>query len=389
MPTDNTLSNYRAIIDAAIDEHTFGFIYLIICNGVPYVGLTAQNSKYQRIYNHIWCVGNGENTHFYNAIRKYGFNNTTFEVIDTTATNLSELRELEKHYIQKYDSYNNGHNKTIGGEGTLGFKHSEEFNQAISARMILRFADPEEKRKQSERTKTYFANNPEEKKKQGERTKIRQLDNPELMVNHSIFMKEYSNLPENKERSRDTMKKYHLQHPTAVSEQQTEIWQRDGYNDKMSNIKKQRWINLPQEEKDKILNKLHSGDHTEHYTNLKKIKNTPEEKERFTILIANDRISNPTKYEEAKLKRRTTMNTSSFKDNMSKIKRKTLEPFNAFEDGRLIGTFTNIVDCIKALKQMPTKPSIIKCLNGDLGQSLGYTFKYVETDTTNGEPSPV
>ena len=43
-------------------------------------------------------------------MRKYGYINFNIETIDTSATSEEELRDLETHYILKYDSINNGYN---------------------------------------------------------------------------------------------------------------------------------------------------------------------------------------------------------------------------------------------------------------------------------------
>lgn len=44
--------------------------------------------------------------------------------------NLKELKELlnlkEIEYISLFDSINNGYNLSLGGGGTLGYKHTEE-----------------------------------------------------------------------------------------------------------------------------------------------------------------------------------------------------------------------------------------------------------------------
>ena len=58
---------------------------------------------------------------FYRALNKYGTENFSFEVIDST-TDSDLLCELEKQYIQKYRSYihfedSNGYNCTLGGDG--------------------------------------------------------------------------------------------------------------------------------------------------------------------------------------------------------------------------------------------------------------------------------
>lgn len=51
------------------------------------------------------------------AIRKYGIENFTFEVIEECLRN--ELNEKEKYWIAYYDSYNNGYNQTPGGDTIL------------------------------------------------------------------------------------------------------------------------------------------------------------------------------------------------------------------------------------------------------------------------------
>ena len=48
----------------------------------------------------------------YKAMRKYGINNFSFEVIEET----EDYNEREKYWIDYYDSFNNGYNMTIGGD---------------------------------------------------------------------------------------------------------------------------------------------------------------------------------------------------------------------------------------------------------------------------------
>jgi len=45
---------------------------------------------------------------------------------------LNIIYETEKKYVEQYDSYNNGLNSTIGGEGCLGYTHSPEKKVKIS-----------------------------------------------------------------------------------------------------------------------------------------------------------------------------------------------------------------------------------------------------------------
>ena len=51
----------------------------------------------------------------YDALREYGIENFTFEIIELCDE--TKLNEREKYWIAYYDSYNNGYNMTSGGEG--------------------------------------------------------------------------------------------------------------------------------------------------------------------------------------------------------------------------------------------------------------------------------
>ena len=93
------------------------YIYKITnqINGKVYIGATIRNpetrwAEHQRDYIRL----DFEKRPLYNAINKYGVNNFTFETIEET----NEPQEREIYYIQKYDSFNNGYNATLGGEGT-------------------------------------------------------------------------------------------------------------------------------------------------------------------------------------------------------------------------------------------------------------------------------
>lgn len=49
------------------------------------------------------------------AFRKYGIENFTFTVLEECS--IERLNERERYYIQKYNSYFNGYNQTLGGDG--------------------------------------------------------------------------------------------------------------------------------------------------------------------------------------------------------------------------------------------------------------------------------
>lgn len=66
-------------------------------------------------------------TKFANAIRKYDWNNFNHEILLVIERSNEQeldfwLNEWEKYYIEKYDSYCNGYNETLGGDGGTGLK---------------------------------------------------------------------------------------------------------------------------------------------------------------------------------------------------------------------------------------------------------------------------
>lgn len=83
-----------------------------------YVGMTKYTME-KRWQGHLDKVNEGSQTHFHNAIRLYGKDNWTHEVIVSDINDAEEAQALEVYYIKKYDTFENGYNLTIGGEGGL------------------------------------------------------------------------------------------------------------------------------------------------------------------------------------------------------------------------------------------------------------------------------
>lgn len=85
-------------------------------NGKCYIGQSIDIDKrwkeHKTVYNHPRC----SHYHIYKAFRKYGIENFSFIVIEECQQSL--LNEREKYWIEYYDSFNNGYNMTVGGEGT-------------------------------------------------------------------------------------------------------------------------------------------------------------------------------------------------------------------------------------------------------------------------------
>ena len=126
----------------------YGIIYLIKnkVNGKCYIGQTQEkngfDSRYsysgegiERVYNHhryLKEYNKSYNKHLLGSIEKYGFEAFEINKCLDYAFSLEELNVKEKVYIQLYDSFENGYNETLGGEGKEGCCHSEETKTKIS-----------------------------------------------------------------------------------------------------------------------------------------------------------------------------------------------------------------------------------------------------------------
>lgn len=133
-----------------------GYIYKFenVINGKIYIGKTKDINK--RIYQHL-KVTSTKNTKFGNALSKYGIDNFKFTVeLSVRSADIHKLNivlsSLERFCIKKYGSFYNGYNCTLGGEGTLNFRHSSD--------TILKFRN----RKHSEYTKSKMSNSKKGKK---------------------------------------------------------------------------------------------------------------------------------------------------------------------------------------------------------------------------------
>jgi len=113
------------------------YIYLItnLTNFKKYVGYTKRDPII-RWKEHMMSANKIGNSKFkiHQAIAKYGRDTFSFRVIDT-CVNPSEGKELEKYYISELDTFKNGYNSTLGGDGTYGIRtlapKSEEHKRKI------------------------------------------------------------------------------------------------------------------------------------------------------------------------------------------------------------------------------------------------------------------
>lgn len=99
-------------------------------NGKIYIGQSQNISQRWKAHRKHYQK---DDYPIYRAMRKYGIDNFSFEVIEECS--LEELNDKEKYWIKYYDSHNpsNGYNLTDGGNTSLPLKLSEQQVQEIIA----------------------------------------------------------------------------------------------------------------------------------------------------------------------------------------------------------------------------------------------------------------
>jgi len=92
---------------------------------------------------------------FHNSINKHGWDNFEWEIIYQSLDGKHCLNEMENYFIQLYDTFANGYNMTLGGEGTLGKKswlgkkHTQQTKDKIKAANTGKTFSEEHKQKLS------------------------------------------------------------------------------------------------------------------------------------------------------------------------------------------------------------------------------------------------
>lgn len=102
-----------------------GFIYKITnkVNGKSYIGQTRYTVEFRwRQHQH-----KKDDTYFHNAIHKYGSANFTVETLEECDYKNLDSREI--FYIAKYDTFNNGYNLTIGGDGKRKIVSDNQYDE--------------------------------------------------------------------------------------------------------------------------------------------------------------------------------------------------------------------------------------------------------------------
>lgn len=119
-------------------------------NNKIYIGITSKGLS-ARWKEHLYNAEHGCPFKLHNAIRKYGKENFSIELIDF-CNSWEELEEKEKQYISEYNTLSDefGYNMTEGGDGTIGRYVTEETREKIRQKAIGREINEKTRAKLSE-----------------------------------------------------------------------------------------------------------------------------------------------------------------------------------------------------------------------------------------------
>ena len=121
------------------------------------------------------------NTKFAKSIRKWGWDAFEGRILEEVYE--EDLNELEKFYIEQFDSYKNGYNSTIGGEGTRGHnpfvnktkKEMKEIKEKMSKSqsvVVKKYWKNQEYRKKQSIARRKYWEDKEKRKKLGKKISI-------------------------------------------------------------------------------------------------------------------------------------------------------------------------------------------------------------------------
>jgi group I intron endonuclease len=103
-----------------------------IITGKIYIGFTGNFQK--RVKSHYRRSKRlGHNYKLYESIRKHGWDSFIWEEIYQSTDELHTKNVIEPLLIKEYDSYHNGYNSTLGGDGGSG-RISSEYTKQLHGR---------------------------------------------------------------------------------------------------------------------------------------------------------------------------------------------------------------------------------------------------------------
>ena len=102
------------------------YIHVNKVNGKVYVGQTVHQDNLTKRTHTDGSGYKNIRSKFWRAIQKYGWDNFEHIILEKDIPTLELANEREQYWIDFYDSYNNGYNSTLGGDGTKGRIFSDE-----------------------------------------------------------------------------------------------------------------------------------------------------------------------------------------------------------------------------------------------------------------------
>lgn len=127
------------------------YCFTNLTNGKQYIGMTKQDISRR------WRNGKGykKTTRIGGAIAKYGWNNFKKEVLFLNLTQ-EEAIKLEKEYIIKFNTINNGYNVQEGGVGGNNGYVTKETRKKLSISHKGQHSSPQTEFKKGERSKAHY-----------------------------------------------------------------------------------------------------------------------------------------------------------------------------------------------------------------------------------------
>jgi len=112
-----------------------------------YIGY-ATNGLKDRKRGHKNSANREDGYYFQHAIKKYGWDNFRWILLEHSITDFEILKELERYWIREFGTKKpNGYNLTEGGDGVYGYKHSKETKRKLSEANKGKSPSKETKRK--------------------------------------------------------------------------------------------------------------------------------------------------------------------------------------------------------------------------------------------------
>jgi len=209
-----------------MNKMTLWTIYrLLFPNGKSYIGQTIFTAAIRFQCGHCRSARLGSRYPCHRAILKYKKENVVIITLCYAKTK-EDANKLEKHYIIEYNSLvhgGNGYNQTIGGEGTNGYKFTEQQRQNVrDAQRRRNIEQPHIAKNSSEFMYEYHKNNPQFSRNHSLFMKKRALEHPELVNAHAEKMKLIMGTPK-KRAEMSAIKKKQYEENQDMARQQSEL----------------------------------------------------------------------------------------------------------------------------------------------------------------------